>query len=65
MEKSLFQPAVSFTLLENIKIWCNIQVIIYPFVSNSTSRGNTSIYLAKIARISCKIFAVTYFSIFL
>ena len=25
----LFKPAVSFTLLQNMKIWCNIQVIIY------------------------------------
>ena len=26
---SLFYPAASFTLLKNMKIWCNIQVIIY------------------------------------
>ena len=25
----LFQSAVSITLLEHIKIWCNIQIIIY------------------------------------
>ena len=28
-------PAASFTLLENMKIWCNIQVIIYPLQDNS------------------------------
>ena len=26
---SLFKPAASFTLLYNMKIWCNIQVIIH------------------------------------
>ena len=30
---SLLQPAASFTLLEYMKIWCNIQVIIYRFLS--------------------------------
>ena len=30
--ESLFKPAVCFTLLENMKILCNIQVIIYPLV---------------------------------
>ena len=29
---SLFKPAASFTLLENMKIRCNIQVISYPFL---------------------------------
>ena len=28
--KSLFYPAACVTLLENMKIWCTIQVIIYP-----------------------------------
>ena len=26
-----FQTAACFTLLENMKIWCKIQVLIYPF----------------------------------
>ena len=26
-----FQTAACFTLLENVKIWCKIQVLIYPF----------------------------------
>ena len=34
--KSLFYPAASFTLLENMKIWCNIQVIIYPLFFQNT-----------------------------
>ena len=28
--ESLLQLAACFTLLENVKIWCKIQVIIYP-----------------------------------
>ncbi len=31
--ESLFQPAAYFFLIENMKIWCKIQVIIYPLVS--------------------------------
>ena len=31
-EESLFWPAASFTLLENMKIWCKILVIIYPLI---------------------------------
>ena len=32
---SLFQPATSFTLLENMIIWCNIQAVINPVICNS------------------------------
>ena len=28
--ESLFYPAASFTLLENMKIWCENQLMIYP-----------------------------------
>ena len=30
--RSLFYPAKRFTVLENIKIWCKIQVLINPFL---------------------------------
>ena len=29
-DNRFFEPATSFALLENMKIWCYIQVIIYP-----------------------------------
>ena len=32
---SLFQPATSITLLEQMKSWCNIQVIINPLLQES------------------------------
>ena len=31
-KESLFQPTVSFALLKNIKIWCQIIVLIYPYL---------------------------------
>ena len=31
LRRSLFQPATEFTLLQNMTIWCKIQVIIHPF----------------------------------
>ena len=30
---SSFNPAAYFTLLEKMKMWCKIQVIIYPLLS--------------------------------
>ena len=36
--ESLFQPATSFTLLEIMKIWCNIHVMIDPFLQLSVGR---------------------------
>ena len=30
--ESLYKPAACFILLENMNIWCNIQVIIYPLL---------------------------------
>ena len=30
----LFQPASSFSLLESMKLWCNIQVIVYPLLQD-------------------------------
>ena len=34
---SLFQPDLGFILIENMKIWCNIQDIIYPFIKGFKS----------------------------
>ena len=31
-----FSPASCFTLLENMKIWCKIQVIIYPLFQDTS-----------------------------
>ena len=43
--RSLFKPATSFALLENIIIWFKIQVIIHPFLQNkkNETRMTTSI----------------------
>ena len=37
--KSLLYPAAGFTLLGNMKIWCNIHVIIYPLPILSEYHG--------------------------
>ena len=37
--KGLFWPAASFTLLENMKIWCKIQVIINPLILKVLNLG--------------------------
>ena len=34
---SIFQPAASFSLIENMKIWFKIQVIIYSLVNNMSA----------------------------
>ena len=49
--ESFFYPAASFILLENRKIWCKIQVIIYPSVI---------VFLKKYKNFSKKTFFITY-----
>ena len=41
MRKLLFQPATSFTLLDNTNIWCNIQMKICPLMCIKSGREGT------------------------
>ena len=37
----MFKPVTSFTLIENIKIWCKIQVMIYQLIHSVQFLRNT------------------------
>ena len=53
VQLSLYQPAASFILLENMKIWCNIQVITYPsFQAKDLEVNNVGVWRGEVTAVN-------------